>query len=119
MNFEQDWFMRQMELMADGAARKLFNKPNHEEHIELRQFAGDDLVYYRLCALLARLEFCAAENLLWEHLRPGEVYSLRLAEEFYRQLGEFGDDILKAHGFSLAEAREGLERARSYVGNAA
>ena len=116
MNFGQDWFLRQLELMAEGAARKFFDKPAHEEHIELPQFsAGDDPVYCRLCALLARLEFCAAENLLWEHLRPGDPASLLLAEEFYRQLGSFGNDALEAHGFSRPEVREGLARAREYI----
>ena len=112
-----DWFLRQIESFTENFARKLLGKaPEHEEYIELRQYGGDDLVYSRLCALLAKLDFCAAEDLLWEHLRPGDPACLLLAEEFYRQMGDFGDDMLEAHGFSRQEVREGLERAREYSG---
>ena len=115
MDFGQDWFMRQVEAVAEGVARKLLNKPAHEEHVEVQQFGGDDLVYSRLCALLARLEFCAAEDLLWEHLRPHDLDGLLLAEDFYRQLGDFPDTVLDAHGFSRREVREGLTRAREFI----
>jgi len=116
MNFEQDWFMRNVEMLAEGVARKLLKKPAHEEYMDVKQFGeGDDFVYYRLCALLAKHEFCAAENLLWERMRPGEPEQLPLAEEFYRKMGEFGDAALEAHGFSRQEVREGLERAREFI----
>ena len=112
----QDWFLRQVESFAEGVARKFLDKPaDHEEYVEVQQFAGDDLIYSRLCALLAQLEFCAAEDLLWEHLRPHDPDCLRLAEEIYRQLGAFPDETLEAHGFSRDEVREGLERAREYI----
>ncbi|MCL2105617.1 MAG: DUF6483 family protein [Oscillospiraceae bacterium] len=117
MNFEQDWFLRQLDAVAEAAARKLLNKPAPQEHVDLRQFGGDDLIYYRLCRLLARREFCAAEDLLWEHLRPDDLGSLLLAEEFYRQLGAYKDATLEAHGFSRREAEEGLERAAAFIKN--
>jgi len=116
MDFNQDWFLRQAELLAEGIARKLLNRPtDHHEYVDVKQFGGDDLLYYRLCALLARQEFCAAEDLLWEYLREGDPACLPLAEEFYRLLGEFGDETLEARGFSRAEVGEGLERAREFL----
>ena len=116
MGFQQDWFLRQLEMFAEGFARKLLNKPEeHEQIVDIQQEAGDDLVFYRLCALLAKLEFCAAENMLWEYLRPGEYESLRLAEEFYRKLGAYEDRTLESHGFSRREIEEGLERAREFI----
>jgi len=116
MDFGQDWFLRQVESLAEGAARWVLDKPaESEQFMEVRQYGGDDLVYSRLCARLARLEFCAAEDLLWEHLRPGDPDALPLAEEFYRQLGDFPDSALETHGFSRREVREGLERAREFV----
>ena len=116
MDFGQDWFMRQVEFIAEGVMRKLLNKPAHREFVEVRQFGGDDLLYWQLCALLARHDFCAAEDLLWEHLRPADTSSLLLAEEFYRQLGKFGNETLEAHGFSRQEVREGLARALEFAG---
>jgi len=116
MSFEQDWFLRQVETFAEGFMRALMNKPQeHEQIVDIQQSAGDDLAFYRLCALLARCEFCAAEDLLWEHLHPGERESLLLAEEFYRRLGEFEDSTLEAHDFSRQEVREGLDRARKFI----
>jgi len=117
MNFEQDWFMRQLEAMAEGAARKIFNKAPIQEVRDLREFGGDDPVWCQLCALLSKLEFCAAEDLLWEHLRPGDPACFPLAEAFYRELGGFGEDTLQAHDFSRRDVREGLERAREYIEN--
>ena len=111
----QDWFLRQIETFVEGAARKILDKPENEQHVEVRQFSGDDLIWSRLCALLAKLDFCAAENLLWEHLRPGDPDCLMLAEEFYRQLGGFGDNALEEHGFSRSEVQEGLERAQKFI----
>ena len=106
--------MRQLEMLAEGAARKLLKKPPHTEYVDVKQFGGDDLIYYQLCALLARHEFCAAEDLLWEYLRPGDPACLPLAQEFYRKLGEHSDKSLEAHGFSRQEVQEGLERAREF-----
>ena len=115
MNFESDWFLRQIEMLAEGAMRKLTKKPSHEEYVDVKQFGGDDLLWYRLCALLAKNEYCAAEDLLWENLRPGDEMSLALAIEFYRQIARHKDEILRAHGFSRQEALEGLERAQEYI----
>ena len=115
MDFGQDWFMRQIESFTEGFARFILDKPENEEIMEIPQYGGDDLVYSRLCALLARLEFCAAEDLLWEHLVPGDPAGLLLADEIYRQMGGFSDDILESRGFSRREVREGLERAREYI----
>ena len=113
MNFDQDWFMRHIEKAAEGFARKAMNKPTTEQqHHGVQQFGGDDLIYCQLCELIAQRKFCAAEDLLWEHLRPGDKTSLALAEEIYRQLGEFSDNTLLQHNFSRQEVRDGLARAK-------
>ncbi len=114
MDFEKDWLIRQIDLLVEGAARELLHKPAPQETVRLQQFGGDDLLYYRICALLAQLEFCAAEDLLWENLRPDDPDSLELAEEIYRQMNEFGDKTLEAHGFSRQDITDGLERARKF-----
>lgn len=117
MSFNQDWFLRQVEMYAEGFMRAVLDKQEaHEQIIDIQQSAGDDLFFYRLCALLAKLELCAAEDLLWENLHPGEHESLLLAEEFYRRLGEFEDSTLEAHDFSRQEVRDGLDRARKFIG---
>ena len=115
MDFNQDWFMRSLETLAEGAARKLLGKkPAHEEYIEL-QYGGDDPVFFQLCALLSRHEFCAAEDMLWEYLRPGDAECLPLAAEFYRRMGEYSEETLEANGFSRREVTEGLERAIEFI----
>jgi len=115
MDFNQDWFMRNVEALAEGAARKLLGKkPAHEEFVEELP-GGDDPVWWQLRQMLAKHEFCAAEDMLWEYLRPGDPACLPLAEEFYREMDKFDDQALEAHGFSRAEVREGLARAREYT----
>jgi len=116
MNFDQDWFMRHIEKAAEGAARKAMNKPTtQEQHHGVQHFGGDDLVFCQLCELIAKHRFCAAEDLLWEHLRPGDETSLALAEEIYRQLGEFSEETLNEHNFSRQEVRDGLVRAKHLI----
>lgn len=115
MDFERDWFMRQLELLIEGAARELLHKPTPTQHVDLRQFGGDDLLWFQLCGLLAKQDFCAAEDLLWENIRPGDPLSLELAGEIYRRMGEYSDETLEAHGFSRQEISDGLERAREYI----
>ena len=115
MDFNQDWFMRNLEALAEGAARKLLGKkPAHEEFVEL-QFGGDDPVFFQLCALLNKHEFCAAEDTLWEYLRPGDAECLPLAVEFYRKMSEYSEEALEANDFSLREISEGLERAIEFI----
>ena len=115
MDFERDWFMRQLELLVEGAARELLHKPTPNEVVDLRQFGGDDLLYFQLCALLAKMDFCAAEDMLWENLRADDPLSLELAEEIYCQMGECSDATLEANGFTRQEIEDGLERAREYI----
>jgi len=117
MDFAQDWLIRQLEVIADGAMRKLMDKPTTQEHHDVWAFGADDLIHYRLCALLEKMEFCAAEDLLWEYLQPGQEDALPLAEDFYRRLGAFRDDTLEAHEFSRPEVESGLLRAREFLQN--
>ena len=117
MDFGQDWLIRQLEVIADGAMRKLMDKPTEQEHDNVWAFGADDLIHYRLCALLERLEFCAAEDLLWEHLQPGLQNALPLAEDFYRRLAAFSDNTLEAHNFSRQEVQGGLDRAKEFLHN--
>ena len=115
MNFNQDWFMRNLEQMAESTARKLLGKkPVHEEFVEALP-GGDDPVWWQLRSLLAKHEFCAAEDMLWEYLRPGDPAGLPMAEDFYKEMGKYEDDALEANGFSRAEVQEGLARAKEYL----
>jgi len=115
MNFNQDWFMRNVEALAEGAARKLLGKkPVHEEFVEALP-GGDDPVWWQLRSLLAKQEFCAAEDMLWEYLRPGNPDCLPLVEDFYKEMGKHDDEALEAHGFSRREVEEGLARAKEYL----
>ncbi|MCL1951853.1 MAG: DUF6483 family protein [Oscillospiraceae bacterium] len=114
MDFNGDWFMRSIEMLSEGVARKVLGKPEHTEYVEELP-GGDDPFWWQLRALLAKRDFCAAEDLLWESLRPGDPACLPLAEEFYRLLGKVDDEALEAHGFSRTEVAEGLERAKEYL----
>ena len=114
MDFNQDWFTRNIEMLGEGVARKLLKKPAHEEFVEELP-GGDDPVWWQLRSLLAKHEFCAAEDMLWEYLRPGDRACLPMAEDFYKEMGKTDDSTLEAHGFSRREVKEGLERAREFL----
>ena len=113
--FQQDWLMRQIQMLSQFVAKLIFKKDaiKYEITNELN-LTRTDLLYGALRELLLKSEICEAENLLFDNYEDSEEY-LKLAVDFYDSLNKMDDAELEAGNFSREEIREGLsELLRRY-----
>ena len=109
MFMQQDWLMRQIEMMTMAIAKLLFGKdgPEYDLKDELGQERFSEL-QQRLTALLQEGKLGEAENLLFFELDQGDKSILAVAVDFYKQANTFSDTELEAQGFTRTELWEGL-----------
>ena len=84
----QDFFMRQIEILTEAFACLVFNKEtsiHHEIRDEIKQ-AETDILYLQLRSLVNDNKFNEAENLLFEMIDPHEKNHIIIALDFYEQL---------------------------------
>jgi hypothetical protein len=106
---EKDWFMRQINMMVQFAAKLVFHKNDIEYEIpDPQHMSGPDSLYLELRGLIARGEIGRAEDLLFERMDKNDKRYLELALDFYKRLNDLDDDALEAGGFTREEINEGL-----------
>ena len=117
MFIQQDWLMRQIEMMVSTVLRlaglELPQEPAQPQ--ELHQ-SGSDWLERELARLLDQGQLGKAEDLLFEHLEPGNREALAAALRFYRQANALTDAELEAQDFTREELLEGLEQAVKQYG---
>lgn len=110
MTFQNDWVMRQIEMMTRFIAKVLLKKETMLYEItpgtELKE---TDLLYRRLHGSLAQGQIGKAEDLLFDSLNPADPDGLALAVDFYHTLNQWSDRELEAADFSREEIAEGLQ----------
>ena len=108
--FEQDFIMREVEIIARFLAKGLFGKDIDLEEAEAYlDTISDDYLPYSLRKLLGEGSINEAENLLFEKIEeePRMEY-LSAAYEFYKTLGQMDPRYLRERNFSEEEVTEGL-----------
>lgn len=109
MAFQQDWVMRQVEMLVQFVARTVFHKDSISyDIIDETNLSQADLLYKKLRELIAEHKICEAENLLFENLDADDNKSLALALDFYQIINRMADDELEAHNFSRQEINDGV-----------
>ena len=109
MAFQQDWVMRQIEMLVQFVARTIFHQDSISyDIIDESNLSQPDLIYNKLRELIAEREICEAENLLFENLDKDDNKSLALALDFYQNINRMTDDELEAHNFSRQEINDGV-----------
>ena len=111
--YQNDYIMRQIELLSRGLAKVLFHKDlETEEEIldEQGGVSGGGLLAYTVKKLLLEKKINEAENLLFETIEedPQEEY-LKTALLFYDQLRQMSDEALEEADFSREEIAQGLQ----------
>lgn len=115
--FQEDYVLRQIEMIVMILARLLYGKNVSEYTIqdETAWTASDEL-YMRLYQMLEEGKINEAENLLYEEMDTGNMQDLKVALGFYSKLKGYDDAFLEAHDYSREEIKEGLENIAEQFG---
>lgn len=116
--FQQDFIMREIELIGRFYIKILFGKDTMEPPEEVRlDKISENYLFYQLRKLVEEGKINEAENLLFDEIKeePKQDYLLA-ACEFYRMLSETDEMYLKRHAFSREEIMEGLSEVKQIYG---
>ena len=117
MVYEQDYILRQIEILMQGIRRVFFGK--REKGAAAFAVSGalpGALWYTRVLERLEAGDVNGAENLLFALMDPAEPQGLLAALDFYNRLRRIPEERLLESGFSLAEVEQGLLDAAAIYG---
>ena len=117
MVYEQDYILRQIEILMQGIRRVFFGK--REKGAAALAVSGalpGALWYTRVLERLEAGDVNGAENLLFALMDPAEPQGLLAALDFYNRLRRIPEERLLESGFSLAEVEQGLLDAAALYG---
>ena len=117
MVYEQDYILRQIEILMQGIRRVFFGK--REKGAAAFAVSGalpGALWYTRVLERLEAGDINGAENLLFALMDPAEPQGLLAARDFYNRLRRIPEERLLEGGFSLAEVEQGLLDAAALYG---
>lgn len=104
MYYQNDWLMRQIEIVIQAAARLLFNKDGFEYDFKDDGLqTGSSMLLRRLSDLADSGNIGKAEDILFESLDFSDESSLPVALAFYQKLNSMDDSRLQQGGFSREE----------------
>ncbi len=118
--FQNDYFMRQIEMLGRFLAKLIFNKETTVYEViidEEGNITPAGLLYLELNTMIKEGRINEAENLLfkWIEATYDNEY-LEIAIDFYSQVNNLTDEFLEAHDFSREEAMEGLTKVKQLYG---
>ena len=114
MLMQQDWLMRQIELVISAVLQLLSGeKRGSADGAGQEESAG---LSQELTGLLREGKLGKAEDLLFLKLEKEGRGALTQAVEFYRQANALSDRELEAQGFTRSELLEGLRDAAGLCG---
>ena len=124
MFVQQDWIMRQIEMILSTILRLTGLELSRDSALpeELRQGGSGDRqggsgqLAQALTSLLRQGQLGKAEDLLFEHLDPEDESVLAAALDFYRQANALTDGELEAQGFTREELLEVLSQVAKRYG---
>src|SRR5699024_5715904 len=117
MVYEQDYILRQIEILMQGIRRVFFGK--REKGAAAFAVSGalpGALWYTRVLERLEAGDVNGAENLVCALMAPAEPQGLLAALAFYTRLRRIPEERLLESGFSLAEVEQGLLDAAALYG---
>lgn len=117
MFYEQDWLMKQIQILVRFIGKAVFKKDTDEfTQIIEKSASGADILFKELLCMLAEGEICRAENHLFDSVDVKSKYHLAVALEFYSRLNMLSDDELEKADFSREEIKEGMVNITSLFG---
>lgn len=109
MMFQQDWVLRQIDILVRMVAKMVFHKDTIRYDIaDESNLTNTDTLYIKLRKLIAKRRICEAEDLLYDNLEENNPEYLKLALDFYQTINHLTDEELEANNFSRQEVSDGL-----------
>lgn len=115
--FQQDFIMRQIELITRYIAESIFKKESPEyEIVEKETLSDTDKLHNKLIQLIDEDKINEAEDLLFDKLDTNDKKYLEVALDFYSRLTKLDEDTLERNDFTKEEIAEGLSDVSSKFG---
>ena len=122
MGFQDDWVMRQIEMMARFVANVVFGKKEGEVQYEIvgdisdsNTLTHEDMVHLELMKMIREGDIGTAKDVLFENMIYSDKY-IELATDFYQKLNSLTDEQLEAGNFSRDEVYNGYIEIMSLLG---
>ncbi len=122
MGFQDDWMMRQIEMMTRFVANVVFGQRESDVKYEIIGDLQDtatltptDLLHLQLMRMIKEGQYGEAEDVLFDNLLYSDDY-IRLASDFYMKLNALSNEQLEAGNFSRDEVYEGYIEIMSLLG---
>lgn len=122
MGFQDDWMMRQIEMMTRFVANVIFKRNDTDVHYEIIGNVDDsttltrtDLLFLKLQQMILEGRLCEAENELYDNMEYSDKY-IELSTDFYKRLNDMSDQQLIEGGFSRDEVYDGYIEIMSLLG---
>lgn len=113
MHYEEDWLMRQINVMTNLIFQALLKKEVKTEEI----FETDlTKISRHIHKLLDLGEINESENYLFDNMEMNNLEYLKLGVKFYERLNEMTDEELKDKNFSRKEIEMGLKELMEVYG---
>lgn len=107
MGFQDDWVLRQIEIIARYVANLIFHKNRITYTFETTDMLSEmDQLHLVLDRLMQENRVGEAEDLLFENIRMTDKY-IELATDFYSRLNGMTDAELETADFSRDEVYDG------------
>lgn len=122
MGFQDDWMMRQIEMMAKFVANVVFGKKESEVQYKIIGEINDtdtltptDMLHLELMKMIKEGRYGEAEDVLFDNIVYTDKY-IELSTDFYQRLNSLSNEQLEAGGFSRDEVYDGYIEIMSLLG---
>lgn len=107
MGFQDDWVLRQIEMISRYVAQLIFRKTHVEYSYETSDMLSQtDQLHLALDGLIREKRLCEAEDMLFDNMTFDDKY-IELAMDFYQKLNTLTDAELEEGDFSRDEIYDG------------
>ncbi len=107
MGFQDDWIMRQIDIVARFVSKLVFNKDDVSYSAESSEMLSEtDSIHLVITRLIKEGRIGEAEDILFDNMFFSDKY-IELATDFYKRLNSMSDKELEAADFSREEVYEG------------
>ena len=122
MGFQDDWMMRQIEMMAKFVANVVFGKKESEVQYEIvgnihetDSLTPTDLLHLELMKMIKEGRYGEVEDMLFDNIVYSDKY-IELATDFYQRLNDLSNEQLETGGFSRDEVYDGYIEIMQLLG---